>query len=289
MRIVLLVMAGVLYAAGLAWPSSARGAEGYDNCSGFIDALPATIGSQGVWCLRKNLSTSIASGPAINVLTNNVTIDCNNFKVGGLGAGPETVASGVRSEGRQNITIRHCNIRGFGSGIVLSGGGGHFVEDNTIDNSTLVGINVVGEGAMVRHNQVRDIGGASTTAGPIFGISVGGAVDVIDNAVNGVASNPAAIDANVYGIHVTGAGDGSINANRVRALAPVGAGIAVAIWIEGNGRTTIRENHLMGAADTGSVAILCGGGRNTARGNIMGGFLTGVSGCLSDENTFNGF
>jgi parallel beta-helix repeat protein len=283
-------MSGVLCVAALAWPgSSARAAKGYDNCSGFIDALPATINTQGVWCLRKNLSTSITSGHAINILANNVTIDCNNFKVGGLAGGPGTVASGIHAEGRHNITIRHCNIRGFGSGIVLAGGGGHFVENNTVDNSTLAGISVAGEGTMVRRNQVRDIGGAVTPAGAVVGISVGDDVDVIDNAVSGVAANPAAVNANAYGIQVVGVGDGSINDNRVRGLAPVGEGFAVGILVEGNGRTTIRDNHLMGTADPGSVAVLCGGTRNTARDNIMGGFLTGVSGCLADGNTFNGF
>jgi len=288
-RISQFLILGVLCATALAWAGNSRAAEGYDNCSGFIDALPATISSQGVWCLRKNLSTSIASGDAISVLANNVTIDCNNFKVGGLAGGPDTAAAGIHAASRQNITIRHCNMRGFGSGVMLIGGGGHIVEDNTIDNSTRAGIAVSAQFSTVRRNRVRDSGGALTGAEPNAGIVVGGDVDVIGNIVSGVAANPAAGDADVYGIRMAEPGDGSISGNRISALAPVGAGIAVAIKVEGSGRAIIRDNHLMGVADPGSVAVLCGGNRNTARDNIMGGYLTGISGCLSDGDTFNGF
>src|SRR5690606_11400981 len=44
--------------AGLAFaPGNAR-AENHHTCEGFIDALPATISTQGVWCLRKDLATN---------------------------------------------------------------------------------------------------------------------------------------------------------------------------------------------------------------------------------------
>ena len=39
-------------------PASA--AESYDGCSGFITVLPATIDTQGVWCLKQDLATAIA-------------------------------------------------------------------------------------------------------------------------------------------------------------------------------------------------------------------------------------
>src|SRR5688500_5888635 len=99
-------------------PREAR-AETYQTCAGFIDALPATITTQGVWCLRKDLGTAMASGAAITIATNNVTIDCNNFKVGGLAAGAGTQAVGIQVSGKQNATIRNCAIRGFYRGAVL--------------------------------------------------------------------------------------------------------------------------------------------------------------------------
>src|SRR5690606_2774500 len=70
------LLAALLLLGGLlAVPSPARAAETYNTCAGFIDSAPATISKQGVWCLRKNLSTNISSGNAITIATNNVTID----------------------------------------------------------------------------------------------------------------------------------------------------------------------------------------------------------------------
>jgi hypothetical protein len=74
----------------LAWPwivPPAQAAESYDNCSGYIDSVPAVIATQGTWCLRKDLSTAQTSGNAIEIAANNVVIDCNDFKLGGLAAG----------------------------------------------------------------------------------------------------------------------------------------------------------------------------------------------------------
>ena len=115
-----------------AWPNAVFAAESYDNCTGFIDTLPATISTQGTWCLRKDLGTAVTSGAAIAIATNNVTIDCNDFKLGGLAAGAGTLAYGIRAANRYNTTVRNCNIRGFFFGLQFWGGG-HTVEDNRFD------------------------------------------------------------------------------------------------------------------------------------------------------------
>ena len=39
----------------------------------------------------------LAGGAAITIATNNVTIDCNGFKLGGLSAGPSTFANGIQA------------------------------------------------------------------------------------------------------------------------------------------------------------------------------------------------
>src|SRR5688572_11895990 len=148
---------------GLAVPVQTRAAESYDNCAGFIDSLPATISTQGVWCLRKDVSTAIAAGAAITVATNNVTLDCNDFKLGGLSAGTATATRGILATGRQNIRVRNCNIRGFHTGLDIEGGG-HLVEDNNLNGNLSVGLRVSGDGSIVRRNSVIDTGG-STLAG----------------------------------------------------------------------------------------------------------------------------
>ena len=135
----------VLAAVASLSPSDAQAARSYDNCTGFITALPATITTQGVWCLDQDLGTGLADGVAIDIATNNVTLDCNGFKLGNLAAGAGTATIGVRALGRGNITIRGCNVRGFARAIHLEGGiGGHVVEDNRIDGARKFAITVSG-------------------------------------------------------------------------------------------------------------------------------------------------
>jgi hypothetical protein len=78
------------------------------NCTA-ITALPYTISTQGVYCLTGNLSTGMTSGSAITIATNNVVLDLNGFKIGGLAAGPDTNATGIysRSASEHHHQERH--------------------------------------------------------------------------------------------------------------------------------------------------------------------------------------
>ena len=201
---------------------SAQAAESYDNCTGFIDSLPATISTQGVWCLRKNLTTSMTAGAAITIAANNITIDCNEFKIGGLAAGNGSEAYAIYAEDRMNATIRNCGIRGFARGIWLYGGGGsHNIEHNRLDQNYYAGILINGsDGNRVFDNRVFDTGG-SPSGGVAIGIQVDG--DAIDNTVNTVFGLQANMIA--YGIVVHGIGS-EARGNRVRNLLATGTGTA---------------------------------------------------------------
>src|SRR5690606_22871566 len=113
MRVEALLVWGFLLVSSFLLPLGAQAAEDYDSCTGYIDSVPVSIHEQGVWCLRKDLSTAITIGQAIYVGGNNITIDCNGYKLGGLGAGPATQATGIYSYTVTNLSIRRCNIRGF--------------------------------------------------------------------------------------------------------------------------------------------------------------------------------
>jgi Periplasmic copper-binding protein (NosD) len=129
-----------------------------------ITTLPAVITVQGIYCLTGDLTTAMTSGNAIDIQTNNVVLDLNGFKLGGLAAGPGTQTRGIHAFNRQNITIKNGTIRGFLSGIFLSDAGasqGHVVEDIRADQNTLVGIDVEGSGNIVRNNQVVATGGTT--------------------------------------------------------------------------------------------------------------------------------
>ena len=277
------LMAGAL----LVCPPPAEAAESYDNCAGFVNSLPAVISTQGTWCLNKDLSTNMASGDAITIATNNVTIDCNHFKIGGLAGGAATTTLGIHAATRLNTTVRNCNIRGFFVGVYFTSGGGHLVEDNSFDGNTVYGILVTSPGSTIRNNLVIDTGGSAASTGSAVGISAGNGVDILDNTVNGVA--PTGTDATAYGIFTSSNGDGSINGNRVRGLAPAGTGAPLGIYTSNSGGVVISDNHVQGPGTgvTGGIGVRCTNNAGTARGNVVAGFATGILNCLSSSNVVN--
>jgi len=270
-----------------AWPRQAEAAQSYDNCTGFIRSLPATITTQGTWCLDSDLATNITTGNAITIATNNVTLDCNHFKIGGLAAGPGTTAIGVLALSRLNTTVRNCNIRGFFRGISLVGGG-HLIEDSSLDGITQFGIIVDGAGSTIRNNRVIDTGRSTANPGSTYGIFAANGVDVINNTVNGVAPVDTA-DGNAYGIFTSLNGEGSVSGNRIRGLAPAGTGAARGIWTNNSARTVVFENIVQGPGPgvAGGTGVRCTDNLAIARSNVIQGFETGVTGCLSSSNAVN--
>lgn len=273
-----------LLASGLSLvgTSAAHAAESYDNCSGTISSLPAVITTQGTWCMKQDLTTAVTSGNAITVNTSNVTIDCNYFKLGNLAAGINTLTAGVNEVSRLNVTVRHCNIRGFFEGLNFNGGTGHVIEDNRFDNNTYLAINISAEDSVVRRNQVFDTGNsplAISAAGINASLtSNGGAIDILDNTISGVltasgSSNPA------YGIRTDGNGSGRIVGNAVRGVTPDGAGAATGIRNDTSGRLAIRDNDISGTGIFGSVGLRCSTTSSRARDNTINGFVTGLDSC----------
>ena len=261
--------------------ADAHASEGQDNCTGFIDAIPATITSQGTWCLRHHLSTAIASGAAIEVATNNVTIDCNGFKLGDLAAGKYTGATGVSADSRKNVAVRHCIIRGFHTGIELLGGSGYLVEYNLVDRSHGNGIHVDGEGSRVYRNRVLSTGGAYQYARGIWGRA-----DVIENTIAGVQGY-ANYEYSI-GIHLGGS-NLLVRGNRISGLVTEGDfGAANGVSVNGF-NTVFIDNHIIGPSNVGAYGLWTyaeDGGRNTyCRGNTVAGFENNYTGCVhSDGN-----
>ena len=162
------------------------------NCTP-IAAVPTVITVQGIYCFTKHLETNITTGNAIDIQTNNVILDLNGWKLGGLAAGPGTGAIGIFASNGQNITIKNGTVRGFRFGIVLSDAGvsqGHVVEDIRADQNREIGMIVTGAGILIRNNQVVATGGSTRAA---VGILVSGAGprvlnnDVIDTQGTGTA------------------------------------------------------------------------------------------------------
>jgi hypothetical protein len=284
----------VFVAGALAWaalacvPAPALAAESYDNCTGFIDSIPATITTQGTWCLRKDLGTGMSSGEAITVATNNVTIDCNDFKIGGLAAGVGTVTSGVYALDRYNLTVRNCNVRGFLYGIRVLSGGGHLIERNRLDTNTFAGIWAeANPGSIVRDNMIVDTGGSTSVTGEAYGIFASLGVDILDNTVNGVAPTSDGGNATAYGIQTSLNGYGSITGNRVRGLERMGTGTVFGIYNTNSGHIIVRGNDVQASLNSGSIGVRCFTNQGTAHDNVISGFETGVSNCTDSSNAIN--
>jgi parallel beta-helix repeat protein len=263
----------ILLLAGICAPWSAPAAQSYDNCTGFIDSLPATIGAQGVWCLRKDLSTANTSGDAITINANNVIIDCNDFKIGGLAAGNISQTIGIHAVNRQNATVRHCNVRGFHHGIHFHDGAGHLVEDNRLDNNLYVGIFVSGDNNRVRRNAVYDTGGA---VGGVSHSPVGilAYANIVDNDVQGVFSS--VTPSWPVGIHAYGA---VVSDNRVAGVEPNvsnGSGYAMGIFGFSNLTSAVRNQVLASAGQSAGTGIRS---MQFCVGNTVGNFATPYGAC----------
>jgi hypothetical protein len=274
----------LLGAAGALLPRPAAAAESYDSCDGFITSLPAVINSVGTYCLNANLATSITSGIAININIDDVTLDCNDFRLDGLGGGDATLAYGIYTNGRSSLTVRNCNVRGFHYGMLLLGGTGHLVEDNRLDNNTYVGLRVDGNRSIVRRNRIADTGG-STAQARAFAVITNGTVDVLDNTVAGVVARSGG-NGNAYGVHATNNASGSLSNNRLRAILRDGTGVAYGIYHATSGRVVMRDNDLLGAGGPG-LGLRCHSADGSARDNLILGFSAGISGCSNDGGNVN--
>jgi parallel beta-helix repeat protein len=239
-------LAAAFAATLLAAPAAAE----TTNCMNIV-SLPAVLSAQGVYCLKQDLATNMTSGAAITINNNNITIDFNGFKLGGLGGGQGTQASGVYALGRNNITLRNGNIRGFKTGIYLNGsnGGpesGHLVENNLVDSSTSTGIFAAGSGVTIRGNRVVNTGpspGVSAAYG-LYGIFL------VDSVIEGNVISDTEANGNARGIDIYVSSDLTISRNTISKTSSPG-GDAYAIHLNKANRVNVLDNSLVGTVAGG--------------------------------------
>ena len=275
-----------LLAGTLLVPATARAAESFDNCTDFIDSVPTTISTQGVWCLRHDVGTGIGYGNAIAINANNVTLDCNDFKLGGLAAGNASNATGIFAYQRKNITIRNCSVRGFRYGILLSAGAGHLVEDNLLDNNLSQAIRIFNsDNVMVRRNRVFDTGGL---AGNKWTTAISADAHVIDNTISGLYADVSGgylrgIDTVGNGLRVSG---NHISGFDMTAVQGGAVDYANGIFVAGQ-YLRVSGNHVSvvgGSSGGGSISV--NGGSNVfCVDNTVGGFDSNLFQCtIADGN-----
>ena len=215
-----------------------------------ITTIPFTISTQGIYCLNGNLAGNLASGSAIEITTNNVTIDMNGFKLGNLAAGPSTSAHGIYALDKKNITIRNGTIRGFFYGIFFKGpstNSGHLIEDTRLDGNTASGIVVHGVGSIIRNNQVVNTGG-STGSGFSYGIiALGSGARVLNNDVINVMATSTGTG---YGIFLNQGADTVIEGNRISDVTSTSVSV-LGIYLIASASVTVSDNRIAGVADYG--------------------------------------
>ncbi len=253
----------LLLAAPAAWAETV-------NCTPII-ALPTVITSQGVYCLTGHLTTNMTSGKAIEIQTNNVTIDLNGWKLGGQAAGPGTGAFGIYANQRKNITIKNGTIRGFSRGIYLqdtspyTASQGHLIEDIRADRNTRVGMFILGRGSIVRRNQVVDTGGTIFDA-RAYGIRLIGPGGRVLN--NDISSTAATGNADGFGLYLSTADGAVIEGNRIDDVS-TGTGFTYGIFILNSNDVLVRGNSITSA----TYGIFYGG----STGKYMDTLTSGVT------------
>jgi hypothetical protein len=188
--------------------SSAVAARAEVNDCTTITALPATIGSPGVYCLTGNLTLG-SPGVGIHVLSaKDVVLDFNGHSITGPGSG-----TAVLVEDASRVTVRNGSLVNFGRAVyVTSNSFNATVEDlRVFATGSQPTIESQGWGDIIQRNWIergnpviRTAGGASrVTDNDIFnatsGIDMtGGPASVEDNRVTRTGS------ASGYGIRTTG-------------------------------------------------------------------------------------
>ena len=222
------------------------------NCTA-IPSLPYTISIQGVYCLTHNLDTNMTTGNAIDITVNNVTIDLNGFKLGGLSAGTATQTNGIYANEKKNITIRNGIVRGFSAGILLNDTGtlgessGHLVEDILADQNRTYGVAVFGTGSVIRNNRVVLTGGytGGNYALAVGVTAVGDDIRVLNNEV--VNTFGQGTGAAGIGIYLVNSYRGFVQGNRVSLVtAEYGDNLARGIDINSSNNAVITDNRIAG-------------------------------------------
>ncbi|HEY0661001.1 MAG TPA: hypothetical protein VGD21_06760 [Lysobacter sp.] len=224
------------------------------RCTEILSVPAAPITTPGVYCLTQNMNAgAMTSGNVITINANNVTLDCNDRMIDGLGGGLGTQAKGIVATNRANITVHNCLVRGFKTGIELTGSG-NASQDNLITNSTWVGLYISGDGSVARRNRVLDTGGNTAKDDP-RGIWTYGDVDILENLVANVTATATSNDT-AYGLMVRSNSAGAIGDNHVRNILGDGTGSGTGIYNYENGKISIYRNRLSNPVAKG-YGVIC--------------------------------
>jgi hypothetical protein len=218
------------------------------------------------------VATGLSTGVAIKVTANNVTIDCNGFKIGNLAAGIGSQTTGIETT-RLNTRVLGCHIRGFKQQLIGVDSDGAHVEGNLFEGGLRYGLYLQGDGMVVRDNRFLDVGGTDVGADAM---QVEGSAQIVDNVIDGVWSTAG------WAAGISGSGDLTVAGNSLRGIdAPASYLMFGLYFYSPPGATShlfIDRNRLQAARDEGT-AVTCSG-IAVLRDNSSIGFQFDWPGCV---------
>jgi parallel beta-helix repeat protein len=299
---ILLHCAGLALLAGCAMLASPTARAETTACT-VIASLPAMLDAPGHYCLEADFSQDIVDA-AIWILADNVVLDCNGHRIRNTYA--LNPAIGVTT-GSNQVVIRNCVLDGFRTGInaytdSVGRGDDNSIVGNHVLNSRQLGILLSGSRNVVAENRITRVSG--NYGGPVYGI-------LLDNYGNGAIGNvlrnnviadfkpsPQAGQGGVtYAISIYGARNTVIEDNTISGLYASSDGWVWAIQANNSqqivtGNTVLAPAPLPAPLDGAQAAgIYLSGLRpeddlgSACTDNVVGGFVTSISGCVVSGNT----
>ena len=277
-----------------------------------IASLPTTITVPGLYCLNANFSGAYPS-TALAINTSNVVLECNDHTITYTGTGGP---NGIAGTNRSQVTVRNCNVSGFGRGIALGetvagASRNNRIERNDVRGSKTIGIEIAGSANIIEGNRISENSGPAT--GATYGILVESAGNAgVGNVVrnNTITNIAPATAVTIYGIYLLDVDNTALIGNTISALFPPTATSANGIWgglnalgnaavgntvmaatgppPGGGGGLTYDGTDLNGIRFTADPDTL---NRNACRANVVGHFNVDIlaesatNGCVKDANT----
>ncbi len=221
-----------------------------ENCTE-ITALPFTITTQGIYCLKQNLNLSLATGNAITVNAGNVAIDFNGWRVNNQAAVNTSV--GVFAQDRKNISLRDGFIRGFHRGIYIAqtiagSSEGHLVTGMKIAETNFVGIIMQGDKSVVSGNRILQVGPQTSATG--IELSFCRDCNASDNVISNVTGN----GTSAQGIFISSSSRVISTRNTIFSIDD--ATSASGIRLNFSSAVVLAENEMLNAAGVGHAGVL---------------------------------
>lgn len=189
----------------------------YPYCT-VITAVPYVIADSGRYCLDRSLETNLASGAAISIEAEDVTLDLMGFTLRGPGFG---TAAGVASAAGNNVVVRNGSVAGFARGVSLTSSvaRGYVIERIEASDHSEAGIWVAGAGSLVRSNRVAGVEAPTGSNGFAYGIAARGtAARILENEVMDVVGDGTGFG---YGISLEDSPRGLVQRNRIGLSGPL--------------------------------------------------------------------